>query len=433
LNLKHTNKPNLLILTSSFPRSSDDDTCGYVREFARSLCPDYIVSILAPPDPDADDFRYDDMTVLRSWSPFPSRREPFAGSKDLNRLASGPIVAQLSLGISILCYLARALTVARSAAVICCHWMVPCGLIGLLCSVLFRRPLFIVEHSGALHLLRRSRAGVWIARLLVSRSKRLFVVSTDLNLKLKAIAPEMAGKIEVIPMGVDCRYYSPGLASAVAIAPSRESGPLPGSPESAGFLRRSNDRTSSVVDEEGVGKGLFKVLFIGRLTSIKGVDLLLRAAAEVPDIDLTICGDGEARESLEKLGKSLAVEAHFTGRVGRARKRELLQDCDCVVVPSTVLHGGRTEGLPLVCLEAMAAAKAVVAARSGGLTDVIIDGDNGLLFEPGDHQMLATRLRELRERPLLLRSLGARAASAVSGYDWLLIGDRFRRSIGGAL
>src|SRR5215813_3074693 len=83
LNLKHTNKPNLLILTSSFPRSSDDDTCGYVREFARSLCPDYIVSILAPPDPDADDFRYDDMTVLRSWSPFPSRREPFAGSKDL--------------------------------------------------------------------------------------------------------------------------------------------------------------------------------------------------------------------------------------------------------------------------------------------------------------------------------------------------------------
>jgi glycosyltransferase involved in cell wall biosynthesis len=81
----------------------------------------------------------------------------------------------------------------------------------------------------------------------------------------------------------------------------------------------------------------------------------------------------------------------------------------------------------------MAAAKPVIASRCGGLTDLIIDGENGLLFAPGDSRMLASRMRELQAQPLLRRRLGARAAIAASRYDWPVIGERFRRSIAGAL
>src|SRR5262249_37982070 len=153
-----------------------------------------------------------------------------------------------------------------------------------------------------------------------------------------------------------------------------------------------------------------KVLFIGRLTAIKGADLLIRAAAELPCIDLTIAGDGEARDSLRRLAESLEVTGQFTGYVDSAEKGVLIEDCEGVVVPSILLKRGRSEGLPVACLEGMAAAKAVVASRTGGLADLIQDGDNGLLFEPGDHKMLGSKLQQLYGQPFLRIHLGARAA-----------------------
>src|SRR5262249_23765869 len=102
-------------------------------------------------------------------------------------------------------------------------------------------------------------------------------------------------------------------------------------------------------------------------------------------------------------------------------------------IPSIRLNGERVEGLPVVLLEAMAAAKPVIASRSGGITDVIIDGDNGLLFDPGDRDMLVSGLQRLLAEPAMRRQLGARAAISASKFDWAVIGERFRRSIGGAL
>ncbi|HKF56936.1 MAG TPA: glycosyltransferase family 4 protein, partial [Blastocatellia bacterium] len=177
----------------------------------------------------------------------------------------------------------------------------------------------------------------------------------------------------------------------------------------------------------------FKVLFIGRLTEIKGADVLIRAVSEMPGTDLTIAGDGDLRDSLAALARELGVQATFTGLVDRIEKRQLLADCDALVIPSILLSRERAEGVPLVLLEAMAAGKPVIASRCGGLTDVIIDGDNGLLFDAGDEKMLAARLRELLAEPAMMRRLGTCAAITAADYDWLVIGEKFRRSIGEAL
>jgi glycosyltransferase involved in cell wall biosynthesis len=64
---------------------------------------------------------------------------------------------------------------------------------------------------------------------------------------------------------------------------------------------------------------------------------------------------------------------------------------------------------------------------------VIVDGENGLLFEPGDYKMLASKLSQLHGDRSLNRRLGAGAATSAADYDWSVIGERFRMSIRGLL
>ena len=376
------------------------------------MAPDFSVTILAPPDHDTDDSMEDGLRVIRSWSPVPTKWEQFRGTADLSKAISESILARLSLGLSLICYAVRAAMLARSATLICCHWMAPCGVIGLLCGTLLRRPFIIVEHSGALHLLRASRAGAWLARTLVSRSNRTYVVSTDLREKLESITDGLARKVEVIPMGVDCAAYSPA-------SPKPE--------------RVCESPTQVACDPAAWPAGRLKVLFIGRLTQIKGADLLIRAASDLPAIDLTIAGDGDLRDSLGDLARKLGVQVRFTGQVDRVEKRRLLADCDVVVIPSILLNSEKVEGLPVVLLEAMAAAKPIVASRCGGLTDVIREGDNGLLFDSDNQELLASRLLDLHASPAMRRRLGDCAGTSALQYDWSVIGERFRRSIGEAL
>jgi glycosyltransferase involved in cell wall biosynthesis len=95
------------------------------------------------------------------------------------------------------------------------------------------------------------------------------------------------------------------------------------------------------------------------------------------------------------------------------------------VIPSRVLADGRTEGTPVVCLEALAAGCAVVAANAGGLAEVIVDGQNGLLFEAADHRMLRKKLTRALDDQSLRQTLSANARCSAAAYDWSVIGPRF--------
>lgn len=124
------------------------------------------------------------------------------------------------------------------------------------------------------------------------------------------------------------------------------------------------------------------ILFVGRLTYTKGVDLLLQAFAQVnfehPDVDLIIAGDGPFYEELSELTLRLNLKGsvHFLGRAGATEVVRLMNGCLFVVVPS------RTEQFGIVAVEAMAAGKAVIASCVGGLSEVLPVPPN-LLISPG--------------------------------------------------
>jgi glycosyltransferase involved in cell wall biosynthesis len=149
------------------------------------------------------------------------------------------------------------------------------------------------------------------------------------------------------------------------------------------------------------------VLFLGHMAPDKGVFDLLEAVAAarvaVPDLRLVCAGDGDriavARHA-ERLGIAEAVK--FTGWVGPSGKRALFESAALLAAPCY------DAALPVSLLEAMAAGVPVVAAKVGGIPELIVDGVSGFLVAPGDSASLGRVLKKLLTEP----ELGARIGVA---------------------
>jgi glycosyltransferase involved in cell wall biosynthesis len=155
-----------------------------------------------------------------------------------------------------------------------------------------------------------------------------------------------------------------------------------------------------------------QALFVGVLELYKNVDGLAAAwrlvAQRLPEARLRIVGDGARRELVSDLCRDLPGRAEWMPRLAPAEVAAALDDSTCLVLPS------RSEGLPRIAVEALCRGRAVVAARGGGIPDIIEDGGNGLLVEPGDTEGLANGLvRILTDHDLAERlGVGAHESSA---------------------
>jgi glycosyltransferase involved in cell wall biosynthesis len=143
-----------------------------------------------------------------------------------------------------------------------------------------------------------------------------------------------------------------------------------------------------------------KIGSIGRLDAMKGHDILLQAVAQVDDVDVTILGEGSQRSALEQLAQELQISdrVHLKGWVDQPR--HYLPAFDVVVLPS------RSEGFPLAMIEAMLAARPVIATRVGSMPEAVMDGKTGLLIDKDDVAGLAQALIQLRDQPILRMQMG---------------------------
>jgi glycosyltransferase involved in cell wall biosynthesis len=151
-------------------------------------------------------------------------------------------------------------------------------------------------------------------------------------------------------------------------------------------------------------------LYAGRIERVKGVETLLRAASSITgDFDLRIAGDGDIRPELEgRIAASGQRNVHFLGKVPPEQMGEVIHGASCVVVPSEWY-----ENAPMSVLEAFAYGKPVIAARIGGIPELVADGVTGLLFEPGNANDLQRAIERLIERPGLAAEMGRRAREDV--------------------
>jgi glycosyltransferase involved in cell wall biosynthesis len=188
------------------------------------------------------------------------------------------------------------------------------------------------------------------------------------------------GRLAVIPqMGVDAGRFRPDPAAKLA-------------------LRR---RLGGTGDEIVIGYG-------GRLVPEKGVHLLIRALAGLPDVRLLILGDGPERHRLEEQAVVEGVEKRviFTGLVASTEMPRWLAALDVLALP-TVGRPGWTEQFGRILIEAMSCGVAVIGSRNGEIPHVI--GEAGVAVEPGDEQALTEALRVLVGNAELRMLLGERA------------------------
>ncbi len=140
-----------------------------------------------------------------------------------------------------------------------------------------------------------------------------------------------------------------------------------------------------------------RLLAIGRLIPIKGHIVLLRAVAlalaRLPDLELRLAGAGPLEATLRTFAAELGIadRVHLLGRVEPVQPA--IEDSSLVVVPSL------GEGFGLVALEAMERSRAVVASAVGGLLDIVVDDETGVLVPPGGAEPLAAAIVELALDP----------------------------------
>ena len=187
------------------------------------------------------------------------------------------------------------------------------------------------------------------------------------------------------------------------------------------------ERAKAVRTELGVADDAPLVVTVARLSYEKGLDTLIDAAAAVrqrlPAAGFAVVGDGPDREALQQQIATRRLDDAVRLVGFRRNVSDWLAAADVVAVPSY------SEGMPNVVLEAMAAGRAIVATRVGGIPEAIRDGQTGRLVPPGDAGALAAAIVEAIDSPERRRAWGAAARReveqrftadrAVRGYEAL--------------
>ena len=154
------------------------------------------------------------------------------------------------------------------------------------------------------------------------------------------------------------------------------------------------------------------LVFAGRLTPQKSLDVALEALARSDGVSLVLAGDGPDRADLERRAAELSLDgrARFLGPQPRQTVFELLRAGDAALLSSS------WENFPHMVVEALAVGTPVLSTDTGGVAEVVTDGENGLLVPPGEPAALATAIERFFGDEELRARLRAAAASSVESY-----------------
>lgn len=242
---------------------------------------------------------------------------------------------------------------------------------GLLAGRLLKIPIVAVFH-GRTSESARMRLYESMDNLFLRCFDRVIAVSRESGKKLARIGVK-PHRMRVIPNGIDVELCT-------------------------------NEVFSDVRREFSMDESDPLVVFAGRLSKEKGLDVLMDAAASVvesfPNARFMILGDGREAPFLRARSRELGLERNVIFPGFRRDIQAFYSQMDLCVLPSF------TEGMPLVILEAFIHKKPVVATSVGGVPELVEQGVSGYLVEPGDARALAERIIDLMRDPQKARQMG---------------------------
>lgn len=187
--------------------------------------------------------------------------------------------------------------------------------------------------------------------------------------------------------------------------------------------------------ELGLSSGTFAVVSVGELIPRKNHRVAIEALGVLRDhnrlanVEYLICGTGPLAPELERLAKEVGVSDHVKLLGYRNDVPQILVACDVFVFPSL------QEGLPVALLEAMATGLPVVCAGIRGNSDLVVDGENGIVVKRNDALSFANAIESLRQSDDLRARLGSEARKRAGKYSLQktlhMVGDLYDEAVGG--
>lgn len=197
------------------------------------------------------------------------------------------------------------------------------------------------------------------------------------------------------------------------------------------------ERGARLLDKRGKDEALFsttkkttnrrvKVVYAGRMIPAKGILDLFEVATKMPGVDFVFAGPGELEEPLKKkVIQNKCSHIKIAGKLGKSALAKLFNTSDIFVYPSY-----HKEGVPMALLAAGACQLGVVAADSGGIKEVIVQGKTGILVKPKDTEALRKALENLVKNKELRQQLGRNLSIQVKKkFNWQKASGELYREI----
>ncbi len=387
-------KKKVLVFTSSFPRWDGDSSGHFVRNLSERLGDRFDVTVLAPHFPGSRKKQvFSNITVYRyRYFPF-EKAEILAGengilpSLKMNRFLILLVPFFLVAGFFHLLLAAR----KNKPDIIHAHWLFPQGAQAALVKKLTGVPYIVTVHGSDVFGLS---TGIWkwINKFTVDNAKRVIVVSNALAQRVVEQYDPTREPL-VCPMGVDAKLFW------------------------SNHLEKKKPEN---------------LLFVGRLSEVKGVAYLLQAMPAIikenPGVQLTIVGGGELEPALRKLADQLDITnyVHFTGKMENAQVAERYRNAGIFIGPSIEAEGGDTEGFGLTFVEAAFSGCLIIATDVGGISDIVRNKKTGIVIPQKNRRSIEeavnTAIASWQEHmPLLYRA----KAYCYERYDWEIIGRNY--------
>ncbi len=369
--------------TSTFPRWQGDTDPPFVYQLCVGLRDRFDVHVLAPHQAGCNTEETVNGIHVHRYRYAPERLGILAYDGGmLRRIRANPLNLLILPGFLLAqCFALLRLQRQFKFALVHSHWIVPQGLVAAICGQKF----MLTSHGGDLFALRGGAMKI-LKRWVLTRAKLVTVVSRTMREECVALGVP-AQDVRVRSMGVDTQtLFTP---------------------------------PPTTVNEAREG-----LLYVGRLVEKKGVPILLRAMAILKERGLepklTIVGDGPDRGDILQLASELKLDADvvFTGAMSNDKLPDFYRKASIFILPSIVSSDGDQEGLGLVTVEAMACGCPVVASALPAVLDVIDDGINGLLTEPGCAESLAERIASLIANGALRTKLSRAGLDRSTNFDW---------------
>ena len=366
------------VITSAYPEFPSDPHGIFVHRLMREVSNQgHDVHILAPYAGGKREFNLEGVHVEKFNYFYPKRYQRLAGRSGMIDNVKEGLFVKFQFLSFIFFNVVNSCRKLNDVDIIHVQWPIPNGIGALFLKKFYRIPYVNTVYGEEVYLSKLYKTTI-IIKLLVNNSSKSITISTG-SLKASLQLGLKEEKFEIIPFGVDTSFFKP-----ITIKKDKE---------------------------------IFLILSVGYLIERKGFKYLISSMKEVlidhDNVRLKIVGSGPLEKSLKNHIKDLNLEkiVEIISNIDDEKLVKMYNSSDLFVLPSIIDSQGNTEGLGVVLIEAMACKLPVIGSDVGGISDIIQDGETGLIVPQKDILELSKSIKKLIENRDLKETL------ALNGYE----------------